>query len=106
MDLANLPQRLQVASELGPAHCDADAIAVPGKRAHHVATEEAGTAEDGDKAFKGNGGHARARSLPQREYNIDCAVYRASLRAFDKADGAPYLVLFPPSPLKPRWRNW
>ncbi len=101
MDLADLSQRLQVAGELGPAHRDADAIAALGKRAHHMPAEEAGTAEDGDKAFERSGRHARARVPWRAEYKIDCAVYRASLRAFDKPDGAPYLVLFPRSPQSP-----
>ncbi len=58
MDLADPAERLQVAGELGAADRDADAVAELGERAHHVAAEEAGAAEDGDERFEGNGGHA------------------------------------------------
>src|SRR5205085_10903072 len=91
MDLADPPERLQMAGQVGPAHRDADAIAVLGEYAHHMAAEEARAAEDGDLRVGGDGGHAalacveqmgRGRMARERTrrtvaaYRIGFALYR------------------------------
>ena len=67
-DLADAAERLQVEGEIGAADGDAHAIAGGGQGANDVATDEAGTAEDGDEAgLLGNQGHACCvRSWPTR----------------------------------------
>src|SRR5712671_2371053 len=49
MDLADPSERLQVAGEVRAANGDADAVALLAERAHDVAAEKAGAAEDGDQ---------------------------------------------------------
>jgi hypothetical protein len=49
VDLADPAERLQMAGKVGPAHCDADAVAVLAERAHDVAAEKARPAIDGDQ---------------------------------------------------------
>jgi hypothetical protein len=51
MDLAHAAERLQVSGQIGAAHPDPDAIAALGERAHQMAAEETGTAEDGDEGL-------------------------------------------------------
>src|SRR5262245_2497852 len=80
MDLADPAGRLQVKGEFGPAHRDPNAVAVSGERAHHVAAEEAGAAEDGDQRFGGDIGHAHQAGRCAAEYRIDSALYRGRLR--------------------------
>lgn len=48
-DLPDLAQRLKEEGEVRAADGDAHAIAALGERPHHVASEEAGSAEDGDQ---------------------------------------------------------
>ena len=53
MDLADHAERLQEAGEIGPAHRDAHAIAALHQRAHDMAADEAGAAEDRDELLAG-----------------------------------------------------
>ena len=62
VDLPDLPERLQVAREVRPAHRRADAVARARQRPHHVAAEEPGAAEYGDQRLCGDFGH-RIRPL-------------------------------------------
>ena len=57
VDLPDPAHRPQKAGKLRPAHRDADAVAPPRQRPHHMAAEEARAAEYGDKRLNGNGGH-------------------------------------------------
>ena len=50
MDLADAAERLQVEGEIGAAGGDADAPAIAGERANHMAADKAGPAEHGDDA--------------------------------------------------------
>src|SRR5205085_8460349 len=61
MDLTDTAERLQVAGKLRSAHRDADAIAEPGKRAHHVSAEKSRSAVNRDERFQCNVGHDRSR---------------------------------------------
>ena len=67
MDLPDAAERLQEIGKLGPAHGDADAVAALGERAHDMAAEEAGAAENGDKGvgvgLKGHEVRTRAAIL-------------------------------------------
>ena len=58
MYLADPAGRLQVDGEVRPSHRDPEAVAALGERAHHMAAQEAGAAEDGDERFCRSGGHA------------------------------------------------
>ena len=49
MDLADAPERLQVAGEVRTPHRDADAVALPAECADHMAAEESRAAEDRDE---------------------------------------------------------
>ena len=49
MDLADAAERLQEIGQFGPAHRNADAVAALGQRAHDMAAEKAGAAENGDE---------------------------------------------------------
>jgi len=46
IDLADIPKRLQMAGKIRAAHRDPHPVAAPGERPHHMAADEAGTAED------------------------------------------------------------
>jgi hypothetical protein len=106
MDLADPPERLQMAGKVGPPHRDADAIAALGEHAHHMATEKARAAKDGDQRVDRGCGHAALFGLSEKvsewdaparrtaaEYRIGFALYRGRRRrgfgrGFDKAKGA------------------
>src|SRR5581483_4291924 len=46
MDLAHAAERLQMPRQLRPAHGDANPVSALGQRAHHMAADEAGAAEN------------------------------------------------------------
>ena len=48
-DLPDLAERLQEQGEVRPPDRDPDTVAALGQRPHHMASEEARTAEDGDQ---------------------------------------------------------
>ena len=52
MDLPDAAERLQMAGEIGPPHRDADAEIAPRQRAHDMAPEEAGAAENRDQSVE------------------------------------------------------
>ena len=58
MDLPDPPHRLQKSGQFRPPHRDADAVAAPGQRAHHVPAQKAGAAIDGDEGIEGTCDHA------------------------------------------------
>ena len=57
VDLADPAERLQMTGELGAPHRHPDAVTALGERAHHVAAEETGAAEDRDQRVDRNGRH-------------------------------------------------
>ena len=62
MDLADAAERLKVPGQVGAAHRDADAITALRQRAHDIAAEKSGAADDGDQGIEAAlGGHC---SLP------------------------------------------
>jgi hypothetical protein len=46
MNLADRPERLQMADEIGAAHRDPNAVFAFRQRTHHMAAEKAGAAEN------------------------------------------------------------
>ena len=58
MDLADIAERLQMMRRVRIAADDADAVAALCQRAHDVAADETGAADDGDEGRNlGDGGH-------------------------------------------------
>jgi hypothetical protein len=76
VDLPDAAERLQVPSEIGPAHRDADAVVALRQRADQMAAEETGAAEHRDQlvdvALDRHG-----KSLDRlAEYRMDGWLYR------------------------------
>jgi hypothetical protein len=61
MDLTDPAERLEVSSEIRPAHGGTDTVALLGQRAHHMAAEKTRTAKHRDQRFHRNGSHADTR---------------------------------------------
>ena len=90
-DLADRAERLQMAGEIGPADRDAHAPAVPRQRAHRMAADESGPAEDRDQ-LSAMRRHDRLRSfkafLSAQSRAVKTAGGRASM-AFSGSGDRP-----------------
>ena len=86
LDLADPAERLQMAGEIRPAHRDADPVTALGQRPHHVAAEEARTAEYGDQlvvlGLEGHEFKARGAIAAPAEYSKGFGPSRGR-RGFD-----------------------
>ena len=82
MNLADPPERLQMAGKIGPAHRDPDAVFAFRQRAHDMAAEKAGPAENRDQ---GVGIGLRSHRLPFRRAPAPDIVRAASALGVDPA---------------------
>src|SRR5262245_59559396 len=85
MNLADPPERLQVAGEIGAAHRDPDAVFTLRQRPHDMAAEKAGAAENRDQ---GVGIGLRRHWLPLRR-----APARSSFVGRRRRSGAAYRIV-------------